>query len=300
MDSLSDMHYKQYPKIAILLAAYNGMQWIEEQIDTVLNQQDVDMTIYISVDLSTDGTYEWAKSLAAKHKNVVLLPYGERFGGAGPNFFRLVKDVDFSGFDAVAFADQDDIWHPEKLAKAYSKIAAGHCDVYSSNVTAFWADGREVLIKKSQPQKKLDHFFEAAGPGCTYVFSQAAMQTFKTFLIAAGDDLKQVSLHDWLAYAFCREQGFTWFIDEWSSMRYRQHENNQVGTNNNLTAYKKRFAMIRDKWLRNQVNIITALVAPEKLAQLNSRLYLMANFNELRRRYRDRLFLFLMVLFGIY
>ena len=288
------------PKVAVLLAAYNGMQWIKEQIDTVFNQQNVDVTIYISVDLSTDGTYEWAEQLAETHTNVVLLPYGERFGGAGPNFFRLVKDVEFSGFDAVSFADQDDIWSLDKLSKAYQLISTGKCDVYSSNVTAFWADGRECLIKKSQPQKKLDHFFEAAGPGCTYVFSQAAMQAFKAFLIAAGDDLKQVSLHDWLAYAFCREQGYKWFIDEWPSMRYRQHENNQVGTNNNLTAYKKRFAMVRAKWLRNQVNIITALVAPEKLAQLNSSLYLMANFNELRRRYRDRLFLFLMVLFGIY
>lgn len=288
------------PKVAVLLAAYNGMQWIDEQIETIFNQQGVEITVFISVDLSTDGTYEWAEQLTENHTNVVLLPYGERFGGAGPNFFRLVKDVDFSGFDAVSFADQDDIWSLDKLSKAYQLISTGKCDVYSSNVTAFWADGRECLIKKSQPQKKLDHFFEAAGPGCTYVFSQVAMQAFKAFLISASDDLKQVSLHDWLAYAFCREQGYKWFIDEWPSMRYRQHENNQVGTNNNLTAYKKRFAMVRAKWLRNQVNIITALVAPEKLAQLNSRLYLMANFNELRRRYRDRLFLFLMVLFGIY
>jgi rhamnosyltransferase len=169
------------PKVAVLLAAYNGMQWIKEQIDTVFNQQNVDVTIYISVDLSTDGTYKWAEQLAEKHTNVVLLPYGERFGGAGPNFFRLVKDVEFSGFDAVSFADQDDIWHPEKLAKAYSKIATGQCDVYSSNVTAFWADGRECLIKKSQPQKKLDHFFEAAGPGCTYVSAKLLCKRLRRF-----------------------------------------------------------------------------------------------------------------------
>ena len=151
------------PKIAVLLAAYNGMQWIEKQIETIVNQQSVELTIFISVDLSADGTYEWAEQLTENHTNVVLLPYGERFGGAGPNFFRLVKDVDFSGFDAVSFADQDDIWHPKKLGKAYSKIATGQCDVYSSNVMAFWADGREVLIRKAQPQKKLDHFLKQQG-----------------------------------------------------------------------------------------------------------------------------------------
>lgn len=119
------MARNEHPKIAILLAAYNGMQWIAEQIETIFNQQGVGVTVFISVDLSTDGTYEWTEQLAEKHNNVVLLPYGERFGGAGPNFFRLVKDVDFSGFDAVSFADQDDIWRPEKLGRAYSKISAG-------------------------------------------------------------------------------------------------------------------------------------------------------------------------------
>lgn len=294
------MPHNHHPKIAVLLAAYNGMQWIDEQIKTIFNQQGAEVTVFISVDLSTDGTHEWVEQLAEKHRNVVLLPYGERFGGAGPNFFRLIKDVDFSGFDAVSFADQDDIWHPEKLAKAYRKIAAGQCDVYSSNVTAFWADGREVLIQKSQPQRELDHFFEAAGPGCTYVFSLSAMQAFKEFLIKAGDGISNVSLHDWLAYAFCREQGFTWFIDEWPSMRYRQHENNQVGTNNSFAAYKKRFELIRGQWLRNQVNIIATLVAPSKLKKLNSRLYLAFHFFSLRRRSRDRLFLLGMVLLGIY
>ena len=294
------MTHNEHPKIAVLLAAYNGMQWIEEQIDTIFNQQDVDVTIYISVDLSTDGTYEWAEQLAEKHTNVALLPYGERFGGAGPNFFRLIKDVDVSGFDAFSFADQDDIWHPEKLAKAYSKIATGQCDVYSSNVTAFWADDRECLIKKSQPQKKLDHFFEAAGPGCTYVFSQKSILSFQRFLIKSGSGLNKVELHDWLAYAFCRESGFKWFIDDWSSMRYRQHENNQVGTNNSFAAYKKRFSMIKNKWLRKQVNAIIVLVAPAKLEMINSRLFLIRHSTELRRNLRDRLFLLVMIFLGIY
>lgn len=294
------MMHNEHPKIAVLLAAYNGMQWIDEQIETIFNQQGVEITIYISVDLSTDGTYEWIEQLAEKNTNVVLLPYGERFGGAGPNFFRLVKDVDLSRFDAVSFADQDDIWHPEKLAKAYNKIAAGQCDVYSSNVTAFWADGREELIKKSQPQRKFDHLFEAAGPGCTYVFSPAAIQALKIFLVQAGDDLNKVSLHDWLAYAFCREQGFTWFIDEWPSMRYRQHEKNQVGTNNNFAAYRKRFDMVLNKWLRVQVNTIVRLVSPMKVNDVNDYLFLIKNCNELRRRTRDRWFLFFVILLCLY
>lgn len=294
------MNNKPTPKVAVLLAAYNGMQWIEEQVETIFNQQGVEITLFISVDLSTDGTYEWAEQLESNQSNVVVLPYGERFGGAGPNFFRLVKDVNLNGFDLVSFADQDDIWLPNKLEKAYSKLSSGLCDVYSSNVTAFWADGREALINKSQPQRELDHFFEAAGPGCTYVFNQAAIKSFQEFLKNNSDDLHKVALHDWLAYAYCREQGFTWFINSWPSMRYRQHENNQVGTNDNISAYKKRLSMIRSKWLRNQVNSIVSLVAPSKYKQLSSWLYLVTNFTSLRRRFRDRWFLLVMILLGFY
>ena len=97
------------PSIAILLSAYNGAEWIEEQIDTILKQHDVSIQLFISVDLSTDNTYDLCKELEQKKTNITILEYGERFGGAAKNFFRLIRDVNILGFDYVALADQDDI-----------------------------------------------------------------------------------------------------------------------------------------------------------------------------------------------
>ena len=288
------------PKVAVLLAAYNGMQWIEEQVDSILNQQGVAVTLFFSVDLSTDGTDQWVQMLAEKHSNVVMLPYGERFGGAGSNFFRLIRDVDFSGFDAVSFADQDDIWFSDKLKRACALLQAGQYDVYSSNVTAFWPDGKQVLIDKAQPQKQFDHFFEAAGPGCTYVFNIDAASAFKRFLIEMDERIQAVSLHDWLAYAFCRHNVFKWFIDPTPSMLYRQHANNQVGTNAGLSAYKKRFQLISQKWYRKQILTITGLVAPSVSDNFNSRIFLLKNVLQLRRKARDTLFLMAVLILGIY
>ena len=79
------------PTVAVLLAAFNGIKWIEEQIESILNQKDVNLDIYISIDLSNDGTYEWCEELAIKNSNVNILPYGNHFGSAGKNFFRLIK-----------------------------------------------------------------------------------------------------------------------------------------------------------------------------------------------------------------
>lgn len=286
------------PKVAVLLAAYNGKQWIEEQVDSILSQQGVMVTLFISVDLSTDGTEQWARELSDQHSEVFMLPYGERFGGAGPNFFRLVRDVEFSGFDMVSFADQDDIWFPDKLQRASEILEAGQADVYSSNVIAFWPDGKRILIDKAQPQKHYDYFFEAAGPGCTYVFNADSAKEFKCFVIEQAKSISAVSLHDWLAYAFCRHNGFKWLIDPEPSMLYRQHNGNQVGTNTGVTAFKKRLEMIKSRWYREQVISITSLVAPENLSRFNSLIFRIRNFRSLRRRQRDALVLLVMFISG--
>ncbi|RNF48806.1 glycosyltransferase [Marinomonas hwangdonensis] len=294
------MEKNKYPKVAVLLAAYNGMQWIEEQINSILAQKNVDVTIFVSVDFSTDGTELWVETLVKNTWNVVFLTYGERFGGAGANFYRLIRDVDFKGFDYVAFSDQDDIWLDKKLDRACSLISSSVCDAYSSDVIAFWSDGRQQLIKKSYPQRKFDHFFEAAGPGCTYVFSIRSALSFQIF-VRKTDNLSQlVSLHDWLAYAFCRQNGFTWFIDDQPLMLYRQHENNQVGINDGINAYKKRISLIKQRWYRSQVKTISELVNPCFSLKLNSYFFRIFSCLFFRRRLRDRLALLYIFIFGIY
>ena len=65
--------------VAVLLAAFNGIKWIEEQVESIFNQKDVNIDIYISIDLSNDGTYEWCQELALKNSNVNILPYGNHF-----------------------------------------------------------------------------------------------------------------------------------------------------------------------------------------------------------------------------
>lgn len=289
-----------FPKVAILLAAYNGASWLVEQLDSILNQSGARLTIFVSLDLSTDKSFDLCKRLADTHVEVQLLSYGERFGGAAPNFYRLISEVNFSDYDLVAYADQDDIWLPDKIKRASDVLRSGKSDVYSSNVTAFWADGREELVDKAQPSRRLDYFFEAAGPGCTYVFKQKVMLELQIFVRSLPEDVKKEVLHDWLSYAFCRERGYRWYMDPTPSVRYRQHESNVVGTNNNWMAYKKRFALIRTKAYRKRVESLVGTVAPQHLADISSRFFLLKNFMQLRRRKRDRYFLLFMLLLGIY
>ncbi|CAI8951700.1 MULTISPECIES: glycosyltransferase [Pseudomonas] len=246
--------------VAVLLAAYNGMLWIEQQLDSIQAQSMTDVSIYISVDSSTDGTEAWCAAYAARHSNVVVLPPQGKFGGASRNFFRLIRDVDFSRHDFVAFADQDDIWHEEKLVRATRTLIDHQFDAYSSNVTAFWAGGNARLLDKAQPQVEWDYLFEAAGPGCTYVLGRRLADALKASLLTNWSALQCVDLHDWYCYAFARSRGFKWVIDPVSTMQYRQHERNQVGANTGFKTLVARYKTVRDGWWFKQVRIIVELL----------------------------------------
>ncbi len=290
----------KHPNIAVLLAAYNGMQWIEEQLVSILDQAGVDVTLYISIDPSTDGTEAWCAAYSAEYPNVVLLPEAGKFGGASRNFFRLIRDVDFSHYDFIAFADQDDTWLPDKLQRATREIRSRYCDAYSSNVTAFWPDGKTRLLDKSQRQVEWDFLFEAAGPGCTYVLSNRLGQSLKTAVIADWESLQKVSLHDWYCYAFARSHDFNWYIDPVPSMDYRQHERNQVGANTGISPLIARYKTIHDGWWFGQVQMIARLVGysqdpfVQSWLPLRPRQLMKLSFSawQCRRRLRDKIFFF--------
>lgn len=229
-------------KIAVLLAAYNGEQYLNEQIVSILRQEKVLVDIFISLDKSSDRSLQCIEELSNNHNNIKLLSYGESYGSAGQNFIRLMKEIDYHNYDYVAFSDQDDIWFKNKLFHAINRLSSSGCDGYSSNVTAFWEGGKEKLIKKSFPQTRFDFLFESAGPGCTFVLTQKLAISIHDFLIQ--QDSNAIWLHDWFCYAYARKNNFGWLIDEYSSMRYRQHSNNSVGANSGVKSFINRFKSV--------------------------------------------------------
>lgn len=293
-------------KVAVLLAAYNGRQWIDEQLQSILSQEGANLDIYISVDLSSDETYSYLTRKYNLYNNIFILPYGERFGSAGKNFFRLVREVNFDNYSCVAFSDQDDIWCRQKLKRALSIIDQGY-DAYSGNVTAFWENGKKCIINKAQKQVQFDYLFEAAGPGCTYVFTKKLAQAFQHFLKESAE-ANSVALHDWLLYAFARSNSYKWYIDNESHMLYRQHNLNEVGANNSIKAWKKRISLVRKGWYKNEVYKLVQLFNKQCDPLISNafspnyfnKLFLAASTGKLRRRSRDRITLSLFLILNIF
>lgn len=256
---------KMTPKIAVILAAYNGMAFLVQQIESILQQKGVDIQLFISVDKSTDGTEVRLAEWALSEPRLTLLPFGQRFGGAGPNFYRLLREVDLSGFDYLSFADQDDVWHCKKLCNAHCLMVEQGANGYSSNFTAFWPTGDTRLVNKAWPQRNWDFLFESAGPGCTYVLHSNLALPLQQLVRNADERLLRIDYHDWLTYAFARTHNFSWIIDSWSSMQYRQHAHNQIGVNSGWRSFWLRVRKILNGYGFEQSLLIADLVHASSL-----------------------------------
>ena len=299
--------------IAVLMATHNGMSWIEQQVGSVLNQANVDVHIFVSDDLSTDSTVAWITNKATQDDRISFLPVIDKFGRAGENFFRLIRDVDLSSYDYVAFCDQDDIWDRDKLMRHIMLAKSMHAEGVSSNVLAFWPNNKKRLIVKSQTQRKWDFLFESAGPGCTFLMTPWLVDEVKKQLLDEASPARDVALHDWLTYAICRAHGRKWIIDPIPSVRYRQHQLNVIGANVGLKAKLARIARIRQHWYRNEIMKILTVCArisndrevENILMLLNqhgliSRVKLLSYVKEARRSFLDRVMLALAIVVGIF
>ena len=292
------------PRVTVLLATHNGMPWLPEQVATILNQDGVDVELIISDDASADGSWAWLTDVAAGDPRITLLAHGEPSGRAGANFYRLLREVDVSSRELIAFADQDDVWLPGKLATQAATLRAGGFDGVSSDVTAVYDDGRRVAIRKSYPQRRFDFLLESAGPGCTFVITPRLAAEVQRLLRDEASPAADADLHDWLVYAVCRARGWSWLIQDTPWVDYRQHGANALGANRGAAAARDRFRRIRRSWHRDEavklVEVAASVAPPSALAEfaqlrelltdngLGARLRLAARAGELRRRPRDR------------
>lgn len=300
-------------KVAVLMASFNGIAWLPDQLKSIMNQRDVEISLYVSDDFSQDGSFDYLQQLALQDKCINLLPRSAKFGAAGKNFYRLIQDVNISDYDYVAFADQDDIWNQDKLIRHISLMHKYGVDGVSSSVVAFWNNRKKKLINKSHPQRELDYLFESAGPGCTFLMTPWLVNELKRLLNDSSSNSREVALHDWLAYAVCRASGRKWLIDPIPTVQYRQHTHNVIGANAGVKAKLSRIRKMSNGWYRREVLKVVQVCSEVSdnplLKRLNdylsqsdirSRFGLLSFVCEARRSFSDRVFLAFSILVGLF
>lgn len=217
------------PKVLVLLATYNGEKYLREQIDSILAQKDVDIFIKVSDDRSTDSTQKILQEYKEKLPNFDY-QINEKNKGFAYNFLDLYFSVKDEEFDYCAFADQDDFWLENKLSKAIELIDKNQSKngcFYCSNLKLANEKLEEYGIQESKKALKANKYsFIAANiaTGCTVVIdNKFYKQSVKYYP-------KNIHLHDYYLFLIAL---FTanYVYDFNSYILYRQHTNNQIGSN---------------------------------------------------------------------
>lgn len=253
------------PTVLVLLASYNGARWIHEQLNSILEQEGVELSVLIRDDGSSDTTLQEIRRFAADNR-IQLARCSPRTGSAAQNFFALLEERPADKFEFVAFSDQDDIWYPNKLSRACRMIQDTGSAAYSSATLARWENGRERLIAPSGSQNSCDFLFEGAGQGCTFVLSAAFYERVRRFISERSEMARGLHFHDWTVYALARSWGLRWVFDSTPTVIYRQHDGNDTGARGSFGGVLRRLALLRNGWYRSQLEQICLLcssAAPE-------------------------------------
>jgi rhamnosyltransferase len=300
------------------MATFNGRRWIEEQVDSVLEQEDVEVKLIVSDDGSTDGVDDYLKTRSMKDPRIVLLPRRQGPRGVAANFLRLFTEHPVTDDVFVAFSDQDDIWRTDKLTVQIRQLRAIGADAVSSNVESFDERGHRRLVVKNTPQRRWDFLFEAAGPGSTYVFTPQMHAQLVRELREL--DITNIGVHDWFLYALTRASGGAWWIGRTPLVAYRQHRGNAQGEHHGLEASRHRFDALRSGFYRDQfVRIaeacrqvgerhqdakwlaeLDALIEDLRRGDVRSRCRIARRFKDLRRNTREGIELAAACLLGVW
>ena len=101
--------------ISIVMATYNGAKFLQAQLDSIAEQSFFPMELVICDDASTDETVKIinAHSLAP----IIKLVINTQNLGVVPSFKKAASLCHSENY--IAFCDQDDIWHKNKLQNNY-------------------------------------------------------------------------------------------------------------------------------------------------------------------------------------
>lgn len=221
------------PAIDILIPMFNGGNFIEEQLLSILDQKEASTTILIKDDGSTDNSL--AKVKAIKHPEkykVKVLSDGSKKMGLNESLNQLFENA--SG-EYSCVSDQDDVWIKEKTAlclDAMRKLEQRHgtktpilihTDLTVASTDLATIHSSFMAYRKLDPEKSHLNYLLVQNnvTGCTMMINKALRE--KAMPIP-----KSACVHDWWIALVACLTGVTEFVNH-PTVLYRQHERNQIG-----------------------------------------------------------------------
>jgi glycosyltransferase involved in cell wall biosynthesis len=210
------------PSVLVLMSTYNGERYIAEQIASILCQLPAVGRVLVRDDGSNDDTTLRVEAIGDPR---VRLLRGSNIG-FGSSFLTLLAMAP-ADVAMVMFADQDDVWLPGKIDRAWQHLAplGATPGLYGSAQMLVDAELRPLHATPPWPRgpSLANALTENIITGCTAAINRPAVELLQRAGVPDG-----VHFHDWWLYLVVSAFGTVVYDDE-PTLLYRQHGGNVIG-----------------------------------------------------------------------
>lgn len=250
------------PLYEVVIATYNGAQFVEDQLATIVAQTWPPSRILIVDDGSDDGTLRilqrWQKSGPVA---IELLLNNGRLGCC-KTFERALLATTA---EYVIPADQDDLWDSDKAERLLREIVRLE-QCFSKDVPILVHTALRLIDQNGLLLKDLFHCKVGLNPcqdqwcvlalqnvvtGCSCVINRACLSQALPFP-------ENVVLHDWWLALVAKRFGYIDFLPQ-PTVSYRQHGTNVVGAQSSVMRLRQSLYMVLKRKLKPGELIVPAL-----------------------------------------
>lgn len=227
--------------ISILMATYNGEEYVSGQIESLLRQTEQDFVLYVQDDCSGDNTYTILLQYARQYPGKIIVGQNERNSGSAKlNFLALLEEHDD---EYLMFCDQDDVWLPDKIERTLRAMHQAE-QTYGKETPLLVHTDLCVVdedLKVTHPSfrrmSKLDYRRTALNSllvqntvtGCTAMINRALKH-------CVASVSEQCIMHDWWLALTASAFGHIVALENEQTVLYRQHAANEVGAKDAASA----------------------------------------------------------------
>lgn len=260
--------------ISVALTTFNGENFIQQQIESILNQSMNVDEIVVCDDGSSDDTVKILK------KYPVRLFQNEQNLGYQLNF---KKAISLCSGDYIFLCDQDDIWEPQKVEQMINQMKIHpNIHVLASSFQYIDSNNQPISIKKGRNTSNNGLYPKRVKDGAVVevTFDEYLSRNyFQGCSLLIDSWIKTIVLenfstripHDWLFSMVASSYHGMFFYNE-ILFKYRLHDNNTIGVDYYTQSNKKHFKNAQDLELRlkNAENVICVI---EIIQRVNPKFY---------------------------
>lgn len=262
--------------IDILLPTYNGEKYLKEQLDSILNQTYKNIRLIISDDCSKDSTPKILEEYRDKDDRIELYLQKENIG--------VVKGIEFLlkkvKSNYYMLADQDDVWLSMKVEKSIetlkrenADLVFGDLEVVNQDLKTIYPSFGDFMLLNRKINKYIDsykvNYLYNCVTGCTVL----SKKKFIEKILPIPTESKYLIHDHWIGLIVALNGKLAYMPEKY--IKYRQHGNNQVGTDKISHGFKK-IEQVRELFINVKLGVFGTYVNnkdkfPEELQKQNEK-----------------------------